>query len=292
MSAGRAGPEQPKRFYKFALIDPVDQPFATFRYYYRTWGQLRDLGLLEQDHTRDGEENDLSVIEPLEDSSYEAVEVKSAQSPLDTETEDVFHDCKVNLKDGRGASIGSKSEQAVNTDTQTQPKSMEPRRPSTKGALIRLVGSTEQPCTYVPSGAPEPKTRTSVDRPGEQQAHQPVSLILKASKSYRLSIPPSIKLVPTEHAPRPLPTIPRKSEDDLLTSYHPHPAYPVDDWNIRTPSPVRSVRDSISTPPLGRWREKGRSASALMGAITSVWRRRGAQTPNGTMSTESARSLP
>jgi hypothetical protein len=38
VNAGLAKGESPKRFYEFALIDPVDQPFATFKYYYRTLG--------------------------------------------------------------------------------------------------------------------------------------------------------------------------------------------------------------------------------------------------------------
>ena len=284
VSAGRAGPELPKRFYKFALIDPIDQPFATFRYYYRTWDQLRELGLLDLDHTGGGEENDLSVIEPLEDDRSGAVETNRAQSPLGIELGFVWHDCKKTLKGGTAVTVRSKSEQATNTDTPTRPKSMQPRRSPTRGAATCLVGSTEQPCTYVPRGAPDPQAEMSIDCVGEQ-AQQPVSRIPRAPKSYRLSIPPSIKLVAPAYPIRPLPTIPRKSDDDSPTCYRPHPAYPMDDWNISTPSPVGSVQDGILTPPLGRWKEPGRSASALMGAITSAWRRRCAQTTDGAPST-------
>ncbi|EON63363.1 hypothetical protein W97_02590 [Coniosporium apollinis CBS 100218] len=39
---------QPRRFYKFALIAPVDEPYATFRYLYRSWDQLRALGITDQ----------------------------------------------------------------------------------------------------------------------------------------------------------------------------------------------------------------------------------------------------
>lgn len=74
VNAGRAGPEQPKRFYKFALVDPVDRPFATFRYYYRTWEQLRHLGLLEAERCVESEGDDMSVIEPEDDGSKEDVE--------------------------------------------------------------------------------------------------------------------------------------------------------------------------------------------------------------------------
>jgi hypothetical protein len=38
VNAGFLSTRHPKRFYKYALLDPLDTPFATFRYYYRTWG--------------------------------------------------------------------------------------------------------------------------------------------------------------------------------------------------------------------------------------------------------------
>ncbi|RMZ66462.1 glutaminase a [Pyrenophora seminiperda CCB06] len=260
VSAGRAGPEQPKRFYKFALIDPIDEPLATFRYYYRTWDQLRDLGLLEQKHAGEGEENDLSVIEPLEDDSCGAMEEDRAQSSLSSES-----------------SIGSKSEQTTHTDARIQPRPMEPRKLSTPGVSVGLMGGgTEQPRTYVPRGAPDTETRRSVSCCGEQ-AQPLVSCMPRATKSYCLPTPLSIKLVDPEQAPRPLPTIPGKSGHDSPTCYLPHPAYSMDDWNLGPPSPVGLVRDDISTPLLERWKEQGRPASALMGAIASAWRRRGAR---------------
>ncbi|KAJ9637168.1 hypothetical protein H2199_007454 [Coniosporium tulheliwenetii] len=40
---------QPRRFYKFALLDPVDEPYATFRYLYRSWDQLRALGITNRE---------------------------------------------------------------------------------------------------------------------------------------------------------------------------------------------------------------------------------------------------
>ncbi len=35
--------KHPQRYYKYALLDPLDQPFATFRYFYRTWGRFPPL---------------------------------------------------------------------------------------------------------------------------------------------------------------------------------------------------------------------------------------------------------
>ena len=38
--AGKLERHHPQRFYTYALLDRIDQPFATFRYFYRPWGKL------------------------------------------------------------------------------------------------------------------------------------------------------------------------------------------------------------------------------------------------------------
>lgn len=40
---------QPKRFYKYALLDPVDAPYITFRFHYRPLAQLERLGVCALD---------------------------------------------------------------------------------------------------------------------------------------------------------------------------------------------------------------------------------------------------
>lgn len=40
VKAGILTQEHPKRFYNYALLDPLDKPFASFRYFPRTWGEL------------------------------------------------------------------------------------------------------------------------------------------------------------------------------------------------------------------------------------------------------------
>lgn len=35
----------PKRYFMFSLVDPLDQPFTTFRFYYRNWGK-KDLSFV------------------------------------------------------------------------------------------------------------------------------------------------------------------------------------------------------------------------------------------------------
>jgi len=43
--AGYSKQMAPQRFFKFGLIDEVNQPYATFRFYYRSWEEIDKLGL-------------------------------------------------------------------------------------------------------------------------------------------------------------------------------------------------------------------------------------------------------
>ena len=43
VNAGDMPDKNPQRYYKYLLLDPLDAPFATFRYYYRSWGKLANL---------------------------------------------------------------------------------------------------------------------------------------------------------------------------------------------------------------------------------------------------------
>ncbi|KAL8899993.1 MAG: hypothetical protein Q9207_005911 [Kuettlingeria erythrocarpa] len=45
LNAGLLPDDQARRYYKYSLLDPLDQPFARFRWYYRTWTQLEALGV-------------------------------------------------------------------------------------------------------------------------------------------------------------------------------------------------------------------------------------------------------
>lgn len=279
---GRAGSEQPKRFYKFALIDPVDQPFATFRYYYRTWNQLRDLGVLRPDHSGAGEEDGLSVIEPLDDS------VRSTSADQETGNA-VSHGQQGRIPDGKGDSNEgprpgprSKREQATATFSLTRRPSVKTRKPSYVGPRMRQAGKTGQLRSYVPVGAPSSKTEPS-DKESQEEASQRHSDTLKPPQSYRLSIPPSIALEPSGLITRPLPTPPQKSSfpSSSSTAYCPPPANHVDDRAKYTPSPVKPITQRASTPPPGKREEQGRSASSLMGIIASAWKHRGIQKPDG-----------
>ncbi|KAF2686091.1 hypothetical protein K458DRAFT_238457, partial [Lentithecium fluviatile CBS 122367] len=225
VNAGRAGAEQPKRFYKFALIDPTDQPFATFRYYYRTWDQIRDLGVFDDIPISD-DSTEMSVIEPGEDATPMRSRTQSAQGESDV----------VHQSDPDGAS-------------ESPAKSMQ---------------------AYISTGAPRLESR--IDSPAGEAHQRHSGVVTPPGVRRRLSVPPSCKLDPPKAPTRPLPSIPQKG-DPPGTSYQPHPVYSVDEWVVRTPSPVKSIRESISTPPLSR--RRGMTPTAWMSAIATTWKRRG-----------------
>ena len=153
------------------------------------------------------------------------------------------------------------------------PKPAKIRRPGTPGvSLRRRNGTSEQPRAYIPRGAP---TNAVEEQAGQES--QCLSCASTPLQFYRLSMPTSAELDPVVPASRPLPTLPQKSDPFSSTSYRPHPAYPVDDWIMRTPSPVKSIRENSATAPLGKRRDQTRSASSLMKAISSTWKRRGTQ---------------
>lgn len=259
VDAGRAGPDQPKRQFKLALIDPVDQPFVTFRYYYRTWDQLQTLGLLGQCWSEAGEEDGLSVIEPY------AGDVAALRSCTDI-TADEQAETEVNE-----ARENENEEQSQGDHNAGHSQA---RRPCTPGAVLRQTSvKSDQARAYVPRGAPQVCTTGKQE---DEEMHENTHT-RTPPQSVRLSVPPSVRLIPPQTAPWPLSRIPHKSDSSSSTAYRPHPAYPVEDWTVLTPSPVKQIRFDISTPPLEKRAQQSRSASSLMAFISSTWRRRGTQ---------------
>lgn len=118
--------------------------------------------------------------------------------------------------------------------------------------------------TYFPHGAPSSEIPTG--SPHSLCRHAPLN-------TYRLSMPPSIELDAPQPASQSLP-LPQKHDFLFSTAYRPHPAYPIEEWTVRTPSPIRSIRDGITTPPLKGRRFLGITGAGLMGMISSTWKRR------------------
>ncbi|KAL8937059.1 MAG: hypothetical protein Q9211_003880 [Gyalolechia sp. 1 TL-2023] len=58
LNAGMLPEDHPQRYYTFSLLDPLDLPFATFRWCYRTWAQLEALGVTKPLSTPSSSEAD------------------------------------------------------------------------------------------------------------------------------------------------------------------------------------------------------------------------------------------
>lgn len=267
VNAGRAGPEQPKRFYKFALIDPVDQPFATFRYYYRTWDQLRELGLLSDNCYAESEDNDIPIIEPGEGNSTEESssdptspqKVKGRSARVIHERPEVVNqakDDKISVRDW-DAEARKGGGRNISASMFKQPT----HAPSTEHESSRRDNIASG--TYVPCGAPASEVTTGSPPPLRRRG---------TLKTYRLSIPPSIH-IPAPNCPSDPCPVPQKNDLLSPTAYRPHPAYPVEEWTPQTPSSVGSTRDGIITPPLAERKGFVLKGAGLLGVISSTWKR-------------------
>ncbi|KAF2433244.1 hypothetical protein EJ08DRAFT_677104 [Tothia fuscella] len=53
----------PRAYYKFGLIDPQDAPYATFRFYYRTWEEIDELNLQMENVDLYGSESIISELD-------------------------------------------------------------------------------------------------------------------------------------------------------------------------------------------------------------------------------------
>jgi hypothetical protein len=125
-----------------------------------------------------------------------------------------------------------------------------------------------------------------LDPPGASKRPLPVVAQKNSGKSLKRSPEKSCGKSP-KRSPKKSPEksqgkSPGKS-DPADTSYQPHPVYRVDEWTVRTPSPVKSVRENICTPPLGKKRGLLNPAT-LMSVVAASWRRRG--TPNSEYSND------
>jgi hypothetical protein len=207
-------------------------------------------------------EDNLPVIEPCGDSIHDE-ETRNVSRASDKDTDEVFYECS----DGASEAIHAAS--CLSNPARSGSTWAGSPMPKDQPAV------SEQPHTYIPRGAPA-ATKEASDEQAGQQTRQRHSGTRTPPSFYRLSVPPSVKLEPPQQTSRRLPSVPQKAESLSSTSYRPHPAYPVEEWRKRTPSPVRSTRDGITiTPPLERRRGQGSRASSFMSAISATWKYRG-----------------
>jgi len=88
-----------------------------------------------------------------------------------------------------------------------------------------------------------------------------------------LRVSPSHELESPEPFPMRLSSMPKKDDETLDASYLRPLPVPVDQWATRTPSPVQSTREAISTPTMKQ--KKGLTVTGFVKTIADSWKRLG-----------------
>ncbi|KAF2202397.1 hypothetical protein GQ43DRAFT_439733 [Delitschia confertaspora ATCC 74209] len=142
----------------------------------------------------------------------------------------------------------------------------------TNRAASRSEDSDATPTSSSPRPHDLPTGTTKSDTEGNKEVIEGKgaqhSVTLSAKKLKRLSIPPSVQLAPSVQTPWTASLTPRKSNGSFSFEYKPHPAYQMEDWAERTPTPIRSVREGLSTPPLIK------RVPGLVSAVTNALKKR------------------
>lgn len=209
----------------------------------------------------------MSVIEPVEESTVE--NITDDIDDMDRTSQET--PVSMFQVDRDGVSVQKRSiEEHENTKELVCKPGSESVHSSIDNSLSPRRGSIASGI-YIPRGAPDPEIPSG--KPPVLRRRGPID-------TYRLSMPPSIKLAVPGPATLPLP-LPQKNNFFSSTAYRPHPAYPIEEWTVRTPSPVRSTQDDIGTPPLERGKGLGLTGVGLMSVISSTWKRgvNGTQAP-------------
>jgi hypothetical protein len=221
------------------------------------------------------------VIEPHDGSPRSTSADQDSCSSANSGLQNKFRNYAGENTMPKTSNTASRREQSTATSCPTRCISLKTRGPEE---------SEWQPHAYVPHGVPESRAET-LDEQSNERASQRDSFMPVPPRSYRLSIPPSIKLEPTKPAFRPLPRFPQQNGSSPSIGYRPHPAYPAD-CTVRTPSPVKSFREEISTSSSEKRAGRGRTASLLMSTITSVWKYRGLQARDAVAPIDSSEDAP
>ncbi|KAL9123668.1 MAG: hypothetical protein Q9217_006922 [Psora testacea] len=156
VNAGILPRKHPQRFYRYALLDPLDRPFATFRYYYRSWDQLEALGVI----SRTSSEESSSIRS--HETQQQPVRLRSSHNSLGSP--------KTPPSALENASPTAAAIAGLNYDRPTRNSSRETNSHATnhRNSIFNppaSVDSDDDPLDFSPLRVPRPLTRTTIIRP-------------------------------------------------------------------------------------------------------------------------------
>ncbi|KAL8686077.1 MAG: hypothetical protein Q9218_007365 [Villophora microphyllina] len=165
-NAGALFDDHPQRYYTYSLLDPLDQPFAIFRWYYRTWAQLEALGVTSPlGGPADGSPNQQSPEETDEESTKPAPKPRPLPSTPDSKT----------------GALGS-------------PSSTSDISPLTiRGLLLPAIPFIDLPRPSSPSAAPLQRTRSPIFTSSSRAASTPGRFAQLIRRSSRSPSPPKVE---------------------------------------------------------------------------------------------------
>ncbi|KAK4949210.1 hypothetical protein LTR66_014048 [Elasticomyces elasticus] len=269
--AGNVKKNEPQRYYTYALLDAIDEPFAIFRYQYRTWGEIRAPGASAPNSPSNACTDQLNAMGIGLDDQYEEYAYEDAESqtledppvPRDGEAG------KPHITPPRVSSLAN-SPRRYDEDAKSQTLEDPP---------LPRDGETAKPHI-----AP-PRVSSLANSPRRYDSAEARDLRETFTLMRRVSLPPPEKPVPQPTSPSepgsPVEkgaetpaagTVLREDEGEQGGA-----GAAVRAWLLGTPSPTRPGRHRRRRPttPPSVGRQRGNSVGVLKGILANAMRRRG-----------------
>ncbi|KAL0256939.1 hypothetical protein SLS55_007748 [Diplodia seriata] len=244
VNAGCLKKENPKRFYEFVLIDSLKEPFAKFRYYYRSVDQLETLGVIVRVPQCEDESEDEVVTDS--GNGYESLDLSFlAKNDADTQSTPLSH--------GSPHTVASERLNTAVSPLGTGPPSAD-REVADLLSYVGLSTDVEPPRTPDPPAAALPKRSQS-------------------KKSSPWSPPRSSRIAMRNSAVVPM-TVPDSPTEGSVADAALVGALSGQEWLKRTPSPDRTMYRQFDSPAPGASRRGRKSPTGrLKEALKRAWRR-------------------
>lgn len=185
--AGYSKQLAPGRFFKFGLIDAVNRPYATFRFYYRSWEEIDKLGLhMGQVNSEGGSLFDQTVdeLEPVGPPVEHSMQYPSQTYPF-LDQDPAASENRHSISGDYFANYPAGDQPPVDLNRPSSPPCFQPYHPT-----ATPPDSNNGPGTNSAAGANQYETQTS------STSFHPQATSNLTHPFKRLSIPPAISFQP------------------------------------------------------------------------------------------------
>ncbi|KAI4133195.1 MAG: hypothetical protein LQ347_002261 [Umbilicaria vellea] len=246
VNAGMVTYKHPRRYYKYALHDPLDHPFATFRWYYRTWGTTApsspSISHRSANSPQPEELESMGVVSPETSTATASIRTAEKNGPR-ASNESERH----STESSEALTFYTAVSNALSLNTGAGPDTDSNDGPAGSAAIAQAP--TEKPSLPAPP-SPEPTTRA--------RFHPSTSL--------------------TDRSPTPMPSSTHSSRKRAPTpmpgpSDHPHSSR-FTEWLRRTPSPGKRGVENPGAETASAGKPRGNSMGTLRGVVAAAVKRK------------------